>query len=66
MLSDVVMPGGMSGFDVTAWVAAHKPSVKVILCSGYALGIQATTPKMVLMKQLFFRNPILGISSRKH
>jgi PAS domain S-box-containing protein len=35
ILSDVVMPGGMTGYDVMRWTAANKPGVKVILCSGY-------------------------------
>ena len=37
-LSDVVMPGGMTGYDVARWVAANKPGVKVIMCSGYNEG----------------------------
>ena len=35
ILSDIVMPGGMTGYDVMRWAAANKPDVKVILCSGY-------------------------------
>ncbi len=35
VLSDIVMPGGMSGYDVAHWLASNKPEVKVILCSGY-------------------------------
>ncbi len=38
VLSDIVMPGGMTGHDVERWVAANKPDVKVILCSGYNEG----------------------------
>jgi PAS domain S-box-containing protein len=38
VLSDIVMPGGMTGYDVTRWAAANKPGVKVILCSGYSDG----------------------------
>ncbi len=34
-LSDVVMPGGMSGFDVARWIAANAPTVKVMLTSGF-------------------------------
>jgi PAS domain S-box-containing protein len=36
VLSDVVMPGGMSGYDLARWVAANKQNIKVIICSGYA------------------------------
>jgi PAS domain S-box-containing protein len=35
ILSDIVMPGGMTGYDVMRWAAANKPDLKVILCSGY-------------------------------
>jgi two-component system, chemotaxis family, CheB/CheR fusion protein len=35
VLSDVLMPGGMTGYDVARWGASNKPDVKVIMCSGY-------------------------------
>ena len=35
VFSDVVMPGGMSGFDLVRWVHANKPSIKVLLTSGF-------------------------------
>ena len=35
VLSDIVMPGGMTGYDVAYWVASNKPKTQVILCSGY-------------------------------
>ena len=38
VLSDVIMPGGMAGYDVARWVALNKPATKVILCSGYSEG----------------------------
>jgi CheY-like chemotaxis protein len=40
VLSDIVMPGGMTGYDVARWVASNKPDVKVIMCSGYNEGDQ--------------------------
>ena len=36
VLSDVVMPGGMSGIDVATVVAAEWPAIKLLLTSGYA------------------------------
>jgi CheY-like chemotaxis protein len=36
VFSDVVMPGGMSGFDLVRWVREHAPSVPVLLTSGFA------------------------------
>ena len=38
VLSDIVMPGGMSGYDLARWVASNKPGVKVIMCSGRSEG----------------------------
>ena len=34
VLSDIHMPGGMSGDDLAAWIAANRPQMKVVLASG--------------------------------
>jgi CheY-like chemotaxis protein len=36
VLSDIVMPGGMTGYDVVEWVLSMKPGLKVLLTSGYS------------------------------
>lgn len=36
VLTDIVMAGGMSGYDLARWIAAHAPAVKVVLTTGYA------------------------------
>lgn len=36
VLSDIVMAGGMSGYDVASWVREHAPHIKVVLTTGYA------------------------------
>jgi PAS domain S-box-containing protein len=36
VFSDVVMPGGVSGFDIARWVKQHKPQLKILLTSGFA------------------------------
>jgi CheY-like chemotaxis protein len=41
VLSDVIMPGGMTGYDVARWAATNKPGVKVIMCSGYHEEVRA-------------------------
>ena len=36
VFSDIVMPGGMTGYDVAEWVRSMKPELKVLLTSGYS------------------------------
>lgn len=36
VFSDVVMPGGVSGFDLVHIVEQHRPGTPVLLCTGYA------------------------------
>jgi len=36
VFSDVVMPGGLSGFDLARWMRANRPELPVLLTSGFA------------------------------
>ena len=36
VLSDIVMAGGMSGYDVARWIKKNAPHIKVLLTTGYA------------------------------
>jgi signal transduction histidine kinase len=36
VFADIVMPGGMTGYDVAKWVRSRRPDLKVLLTSGYA------------------------------
>jgi len=36
VFSDVVMPGGMSGFELAQWLRDNAPSVRILLTSGFA------------------------------
>jgi signal transduction histidine kinase/ActR/RegA family two-component response regulator len=41
VLSDIVMPGGMTGYDVAERICSMKPDLKVLLTSGYSdLGVK--------------------------
>ena len=36
IFSDVVMPGGKTGFDLADWVGENRPLLPIILTSGFA------------------------------
>ncbi len=36
VLSDVVMPGGVSGYDVADWIQKHRPECRVLMTSGFS------------------------------
>ena len=38
VFSDIVMPGGMTGYDIARWLSANQPAVKVVLATGYDSG----------------------------
>jgi PAS domain S-box-containing protein len=42
VLSDVVMPGGVSGPDLAHWIEDHAPDIAVVLMTGYDDGLQAS------------------------
>ena len=35
VVTDVVMPGGMNGYDLGRWIGRYMPAVKIVLVSGY-------------------------------
>lgn len=36
VFTDIVMPGGMSGYDLSDWITKNRKEVKVLLTSGYS------------------------------
>jgi hypothetical protein len=38
LFADVVMPGGMSGWELAAAGRARRPALKVLITTGYAPG----------------------------
>ena len=55
IFSDVVMPGGMSGFDLARWAQQNMPSVRVLLTSGFAEDVaragEATAPDLEVLRK---------------
>lgn len=55
IFSDVVMPGGMSGFDLVRWAQQNMPSVRVLLTSGFAEDVaragEATAPDLDILRK---------------
>lgn len=41
LLSDIIMPGGMTGFDVSGRALQVNPDLRVLLTTGYAKGAEA-------------------------
>ena len=60
VFSDVVMPGGITGYDVAEWVAEHAPAIRVLLTSGYPDGAaeSAGRPKVRLLRKPYRLNDL--------
>ena len=56
VLTDVVMPGGMNGFELADWLAENRPRIKVMYMSGYADGT-AAAEEAVRHKNAFLKKP---------
>ena len=53
VFSDVIMAGGMTGFDVAQWVHANRPQLKVLLTTGYAdEAMRPNSPALANLKTL--------------
>jgi CheY-like chemotaxis protein len=52
VFSDIIMPGGMTGYDVAEWVRSMKPELKVVLTSGYSDMPLATSEAVRAIKVL--------------
>ena len=65
VLSDIVMPDGMTGYDVARWVASNKPEIKVVLCSGYNEGdrsgdVKGSVRDVVVLAKPYSREQLAG------
>ncbi|MGE3229844.1 MAG: ATP-binding protein, partial [Hyphomicrobium sp.] len=58
VLSDIVMPGGMSGIDLARWMRVHTPHVRMVLTSGFAAELASETTRDIA-GQPILHQPIL-------
>ena len=57
VLSDIVMPGGMSGFDVAEQALELRPDLKVLLSTGYAKGVEPSDAASAKAEHKILRKP---------
>jgi two-component system CheB/CheR fusion protein len=57
VLSDVVMPGGMTGFDVVAKALDLRPDLKILLATGYAKGVETRDAAAAKAEYRILRKP---------
>lgn len=56
VLSDIVMAGGISGYDVARWAERNVPHVKVLLTTGYAAQeVQADAAEIPVLRKPYAR-----------
>jgi nitrogen-specific signal transduction histidine kinase/ActR/RegA family two-component response regulator len=55
IFSDVVMPGGLTGFDLADWVHANRPGLPILLTSGFsetiAQGLSADRSEVRILRK---------------
>jgi signal transduction histidine kinase len=56
LLTDIIMPGGMTGVDLAEWTKKAKPSIRVIYCSGFPAEALAAR-NMSLAEDSLLRKP---------
>ena len=57
VLSDIIMPGGMTGFDVAHQALVIRPDVKILLATGYAKGAESEDGDVNRQKHRILRKP---------
>jgi CheY-like chemotaxis protein len=61
VFSDIVMPGGMTGYDVAEWVRSKKPGLKVLLTTGYSempIGASEAVQKIEVLGKPYTREQL--------
>jgi len=62
VITDIVMPGGVSGIDLARTAASLRPSLKVVLTTGYAgaLGLSAEDLQWPVLRKPFRAEQLAG------
>ena len=61
VFSDIVMPGGMTGYDVAEWVQSMKPEVKMLQTTGYSempVAVSETARKINVLGKPYTREQL--------
>lgn len=59
LLSDIIMPGGISGVDVAECITRSRPEIKVLLMSGHIPGSVALKPEWGFLAKPFLPSDLL-------
>jgi DNA-binding NtrC family response regulator len=58
VLTDIIMPGGMTGLEMAEHMWGHRPQMKVIFMSGYSADILCTNTEFIRRtKRRFLQKP---------
>jgi PAS domain S-box-containing protein len=64
VFSDIMMTGGLSGYDLADWILRHRPGLKILLTSGFA-GSQPAGLSPALAHLKVLRKPYAAEELRK-
>lgn len=65
LITDMVMPGDLSGLQLAERVLADKPGVKAIITSGYSINsmdfVKASEPRMVYLPKPYDQKTLISM-----